>query len=222
MLGTPAVGGEQPGPASSRAIPHRRGPLPVAPMPRTPPQHTPRRNTPWVMALRELAGPVVSRQVRQSPGERSRAPGRNAAHCPGRPLQPQPEIRTIEGAARRGTGTAPSGRLSRTEGQAMPIRWRTREYERTCDDCGHVWRVPRWAAPPLYVQGRPVSGGCERGVPPPAAAVMADPAVATTAQLAERAAVFFRAAVSAAQSVTSSGPSGPGPMTRPARQRVTA
>ena len=29
----------------------------------------------------------------------------------------------------------------------MPIRWRTREYERTCDDCGHVWRVPRWAAP---------------------------------------------------------------------------
>jgi hypothetical protein len=74
----------------------------------------------------------------------------------------------------------------------MPIRWRTLEYERTCADCGHVWRVPRWAAPPLYVRGRPVSGGCEEGVPPPAAAVMADPAAAATAQLAERAAVFFR------------------------------
>ena len=104
----------------------------------------------------------------------------------------KPETRTIEGTARRGTGTASSGRLSRTEGQVMPIRWRTLEYERTCDDCGHVWRVPRWAAPPLHVQGRPVSGGCEGGVPPPAAAVMADPAVAATAQLAERAAVFFR------------------------------
>jgi len=91
-----------------------------------------------------------------------------------------------------GTGTASSGRLSRTEGQAMPIRWRTREYERTCDDCGHVWRVPRWAAPPLHVRGRPVSEGCEGGVPPPAAAVIADPAVAATAQLAERAAAFFR------------------------------
>ena len=108
--------------------------------------------------------------------------------CPGR----KPETRTIEGTARRGTGTASSGRLSRTEGQAMPIRWRTLEYERTCDDCGHVWRLPRWAAPPLHVQGRPVSEGCEGGVPPPAAAVMADPAVAATAQLAERAAVFFR------------------------------
>ena len=74
----------------------------------------------------------------------------------------------------------------------MPIRWRTREYERTCDDCGHVWRVPRWAAPPLQVKGRPVSAGCERGVPPPAAAVIAYPAAAATAQLAERAAVFFR------------------------------
>lgn len=104
----------------------------------------------------------------------------------------KPETRTIEGTARRGTGTASSGRLSRIEGQAMPIRWRTRGYERTCDDCGHVWRVPRWAAPPLHVQGRPVSGDCEGGVPPPAAAVMADPAVAATAQLAERAAVFFR------------------------------
>jgi hypothetical protein len=32
---------------------------------------------------------VVSRQVRQSPGERSRAPGGDAAHCPGRPLRAQ-------------------------------------------------------------------------------------------------------------------------------------
>ena len=123
-----------------------------------------------------------------SPANAGKARGKTSEICQGE----KPETRTIEGTARRGTGTASSGRLSRTEGQAMPIRWRTREYERTCDDCGHVWRVPRWAAPPLHVQGRPVSGGCEAGVPPPAAAVMADPAVAATAQLAERAAVFFR------------------------------
>jgi hypothetical protein len=48
-VGTPAVGGGAAWPASSRAIAHRRGPLPVAPMPRTPPQHTPHRNAPWVM-----------------------------------------------------------------------------------------------------------------------------------------------------------------------------
>ena len=103
----------------------------------------------------------------------------------------EPETRTIEGTARRATGTAPPGRLSRTEGQAMPIRWRTRQYERTCDDCGHAWRVPEWAAP-LQMQGRFVCGGGERGVPPPAAAMIGETAVAATAHLAERTTAFRR------------------------------
>ena len=94
-------------------------------------------------------------------------PGAAQAHCVVRQAEPN-----------RGSGHAHSRR--------------TRELERTCDDCGHVWRLPRWAAPPLQVQGRPVSGGCEQGVPPPAAAVIADPVVAATAQAAGRAAVFFR------------------------------
>jgi hypothetical protein len=87
--------------------------------------------------------------------------------------------------------TTPPGRLSRTKGRAMGIRWQTRQYERTCDDCGHAWRVPKWAAP-LQIQGRSVCGGGERGVPPPAAAVIGETVVATTAQLAETAAAVFR------------------------------
>lgn len=75
----------------------------------------------------------------------------------------------------------------------MRIRWRTREYERTCDGCGHAWRVPKWAAPePVSLKGRPASGGCGGGVPPLAAAAMADAVVAATAQLAEKTAVFRR------------------------------
>jgi hypothetical protein len=40
----------------------------------------------------------------------------------------------------------------------MPIRWGTREYERTCQDCGNAWRVPSWAAHP-HMQGLPISFG---------------------------------------------------------------
>ena len=42
------------------------------------------------------ARPSRSRRVRRSPCERSQPPGRNAAHCPGRPLQRQghPKILT--------------------------------------------------------------------------------------------------------------------------------
>jgi hypothetical protein len=43
---------------------------------RHPAAAAPRRSAPWVPALRELAGLVVARQVRLSPGERSQVPGR--------------------------------------------------------------------------------------------------------------------------------------------------
>jgi predicted RNA-binding Zn-ribbon protein involved in translation (DUF1610 family) len=29
--------------------------------------------------------------------------------------------------------------------QAMRIRWRASEYERTCDECSYAWRVPGFA-----------------------------------------------------------------------------
>jgi Domain of unknown function (DUF1707) len=51
-----------------------------------------------------------------------------------------------EKRSRGRTGAAPAqhhqGRLSRTGDQAMHIPWLAREYDRTCDDCGHAWRVP--------------------------------------------------------------------------------
>ena len=43
----------------------------------------------------------------------------------------------------------------------MRIRWRAREYERTCDQCGCSWRAPRSG------QRKPISGFsvAPRGVP---------------------------------------------------------
>jgi hypothetical protein len=73
----------------------------------------------------------------------------------------------------------------------MHRRWRTREYERTCDDCGHTWRVPKWAAHPRR-QGLPVSGGDKGGVPPPVAAAIGEAVVAAIDQLAERRATAFQ------------------------------
>jgi hypothetical protein len=70
VMGSLAAGGGAAWPASSCAKAHRRGPLPAAPLPRTPPQRTPRRNAPCMTAPGELAGPVITRQMHQSPGER--------------------------------------------------------------------------------------------------------------------------------------------------------
>jgi predicted nucleic-acid-binding Zn-ribbon protein len=28
----------------------------------------------------------------------------------------------------------------------MRFPWQPREYARTCEECGYIWRVPRWAA----------------------------------------------------------------------------
>jgi hypothetical protein len=58
-----------------------------------------------------------------------------------------------------------------------------REYERTCQDCGHTWRVPKWAAHP-HMQGMPITGG--GGM----AAAQAERVAAANAELAERVAVF--------------------------------
>lgn len=37
----------------------------------------------------------------------------------------------------------------------MHIPGLAQEYERTCQDCGQTWRVPRWAAYP-HMQGLPM------------------------------------------------------------------
>jgi hypothetical protein len=66
----------------------------------------------------------------------------------------------------------------------MRIQWRAREYERTCANCGHAWRVPRWAAHPL-MKGLPwyrsSSGDARRAT---------EAIVAANAEQAEQAATF--------------------------------
>jgi hypothetical protein len=44
-----------------------------------------------------------------------------------------------------------------TPGKVLLMRfpWQPREYARTCAECGHSWRVPRWAAQPRV---RSISG----------------------------------------------------------------
>jgi hypothetical protein len=89
------VGGASPQVAGSLARAcsagaHRRG------AGRCPPRRCPvlcRRTHPPLRSVSRRAAragwPVVSRQVRWSPDERSQPPGRNAAHCPGWPLRRQ-------------------------------------------------------------------------------------------------------------------------------------
>jgi hypothetical protein len=64
----------------------------------------------------------------------------------------------------------------------MYIPGLAKEYERTCDDCGHTWCVPKWAARP-HMQGIPKTGRAQ-------AAAAAAAVVAANARLAEKVAVF--------------------------------
>lgn len=71
----------------------------------------------------------------------------------------------------------------------MRIPWLTQEYERTCDHCGYVWRVPKAIAhPPM--QGLPMARG--RGIRGQDLAAQTDAVVAANAELAERAAASRR------------------------------
>ena len=66
----------------------------------------------------------------------------------------------------------------------MRIPWQAQEYERTCADCGHAGRVPRWAVHPPHMHGLPMGQGDMQ------ARQMAATATAANAQMAERASGF--------------------------------
>jgi len=74
----------------------------------------------------------------------------------------------------------------------MHIPGLAHEYERTCEDCGQTWRVPRAIAHP-HMQGLPMgrSGG-GGGLGATGAADRADAVIAANAELAERAAASRR------------------------------
>jgi len=100
-------------PAPAAAGPRRHAPMPC---------HTSR------------ARPSRSRRVRRSPCERSQPPGRNATHCPGRPLHPQghPKILSTRSAKTapqkassgptlaRGASVDPAGLTARARPEARP------------------------------------------------------------------------------------------------------
>lgn len=70
-----------------------------------------------------------------------------------------------------------------------------REYERTCEDCGYVWRVPKGIARP-HLRGLPMTfGGMTGGRGAPAGAggggmAGTDEVIAADETLVERAAAF--------------------------------
>ena len=67
----------------------------------------------------------------------------------------------------------------------MRIPWLTREYERTCADCGYVWRVPKSVAHPR-MRGMPMTRGGG------SVAAQADAIAAQNAVLSERAEALRR------------------------------
>ena len=67
----------------------------------------------------------------------------------------------------------------------MRIGWGTREYERTCQDCGCVWRAPKAAVHPR-LRGMPMGNVGGTG------AALANSVIAENAALSERAAALGR------------------------------
>jgi hypothetical protein len=69
----------------------------------------------------------------------------------------------------------------------MHIPGLAHEYERTCDECGHAWGVPKWAVHP-HMLGLPM--GARSGVGGGLRAT--DAVVSANAELAERADAYAR------------------------------
>lgn len=71
----------------------------------------------------------------------------------------------------------------------MHIPGLAQEYERTCQDCGQTWRVPRWAAYP-HMQGLPGMWRGADSLTPGTVAGATRSVVEANAERAERAAAL--------------------------------
>ena len=161
---SPQVAG-QPGPLPLARERTGRGPLPAAPMPRTRPQQHP------AVTRRGSCAPRAGRAGRLAPGapvagRKITAPGRNAAHCPGRPLQRQGRSRSAAspGDGRKRppltpeTSASPAGLTARARPEARPEsarRTSTNQLQRktstvmaattaapTCESCMYSSPIP--------------------------------------------------------------------------------